>query len=289
MPPITPTEKLTVGGVPVFIKRDDLYTAPTPLGATPPEGAPPPPFAKPRGLVPYLSKLKDDGITQVAYMDTSISMSGWAVAYYATMLGLKPYIIFPGYKDGPRHNMAKHIELCTRLGAIVLHLDKPAQSSVNYYRARNMMEADYGRVAMLPQGLPFDETVVSMALAINSIPKPALGGTIVIAVGSGTMAAGVVSGLIHHKIDQTVVGVAVSPKDMQRLYRTIMVKAHGLLKGAWCRKHLSVADKGWEYLATPDITAPFPCNPNYDLKAWAWLVDNVQSLTRPILFWNIGA
>ncbi|GAG18142.1 unnamed protein product, partial [marine sediment metagenome] len=27
----------------------------------------------------------------------------------------------------------------------------------------------------------------------------------------------------------------------------------------------------------------------YDLKAWKWLVDNMSSLRKPILFWNIGA
>lgn len=291
MPPITPTEKITIDGVPVFIKREDQYTAPIPTGAIPhkPGAPPPPPFAKPRGLVTHLRKLKQQGIKNVGYMDTAISMSGWAVAYYAPLFGLNPIIFVPNYKDGYRYNTARHLGYCIRLGAEVFDLDKPAQISINHHRASKIVLGNYGNAAMLPQGLPFDDTVVSVAKEISLLPKAALGGTIVIAIGSGTMAAGVITGLINNKVKQKVVGVLVSKKDVTKMHRAIMIKAHGIPKFAFMRHHVSIVQGPWDYLDVPDIKSPFPCNPNYDLKAWAWLMDNVQNLQRPILFWNIGA
>ena len=34
---------------------------------------------------------------------------------------------------------------------------------------------------------------------------------------------------------------------------------------------------------------PFPCNPNWDKKAWWWLENNIEKLNGKTLFWNIGA
>ena len=34
---------------------------------------------------------------------------------------------------------------------------------------------------------------------------------------------------------------------------------------------------------------PFPCNVNWDKKAWWWLEENIDKIDGSILFWNIGA
>ena len=34
---------------------------------------------------------------------------------------------------------------------------------------------------------------------------------------------------------------------------------------------------------------PFPCNVNWDKKAWWWLENNIDKLKGKTLFWNIGA
>ena len=34
---------------------------------------------------------------------------------------------------------------------------------------------------------------------------------------------------------------------------------------------------------------PFPCNINWDKKAWWWLEQNIDKIDGSILFWNIGA
>jgi len=50
----TPIEKLTIEGVAVYVKREDLYKAPLPQDAgTRSTEQPPPPFAKPRASTDY--------------------------------------------------------------------------------------------------------------------------------------------------------------------------------------------------------------------------------------------
>ena len=34
---------------------------------------------------------------------------------------------------------------------------------------------------------------------------------------------------------------------------------------------------------------PFPCNVNWDKKAWWWLEQNIENIKGKTLFWNIGA
>lgn len=282
----TPTTKITLNGVPVFIKREDMYVAPVPRHQG--HDVPPPPFAKPRGLVPRLERLKGEGVVNVAYMDSAVSMSGWAVAYYAPPLGLHPIILWPGYKDGNRLNMEKHIKLCVQLGAEVLYLENPTQQSVNWYRARRFIQERYQSAQILPQGLPFKEAILSVAKEVENVPRAAWGGTVVLSVGGGTNAAGVVTGMMAQGYNQRVVGVLVSPKSQAKMHAMVRDKAQGMLKGAWCARNLTIVDAGWQYHATPTVTAPFPCNPYYDLKAWAWLLDNLKHLVQPVLFWNIG-
>ena len=38
-----------------------------------------------------------------------------------------------------------------------------------------------------------------------------------------------------------------------------------------------------------DYETPFPCNVNWDKKAWWWLEQNIENIKGKTLFWNIGA
>jgi len=290
----TPTEQINIGGVNVWVKREDLYSIPItpPRNPTPLIETYPPPFAKPRGLIPYMKRLKENGAEVVAYMDTTISMAGWALAYYAPSLGLHPVVVYPRHKDGVRHNVAYHVDMCRALGAEVLFLQSPTQMGVNWYRARKMVTERYPKAVLLPQGLPFRETVQEVAREVKTVPGAAWGGTVVIAVGSGTMAAGVITGMMECGYNQDVIGILVSSKNAVRVQASIRSKVSGLLKGNWVQKFLVVMDNGWEYEEEVCTEPPFPCNPYYDRKAWHWLVNHIGNgigIAQPILFWNIGA
>jgi len=44
-----------------------------------------------------------------------------------------------------------------------------------------------------------------------------------------------------------------------------------------------------DYYTCPDVCVPWPAHPHYEGKVWEWMLQNVDGLPRPILFWNIGA
>src|SRR5690606_14344341 len=71
----------------IYVKREDLCA---------PEGVPP--FSKIRGLVKHLEKLKREGYIGVSYVETSVSMAGWGVAWACYHLGMKCRIFNPVYK-----------------------------------------------------------------------------------------------------------------------------------------------------------------------------------------------
>jgi hypothetical protein len=212
------------------------------------------------------------------------------------MVGGIAVVWFPKHKDGLRHNVAKHAEKCKALGADVRYLENPTQMSINWYRIRAVLEEEYGNGAkLLPQGLPFDETVNSVEKEADAIPASMLGGTVVMCAGSGVMAAGVARSLIKRSREQDLYGsietqlvcVPVSSQDKVRLKEKIFSR----IKLPFLRSSygmVRVTDDQWAYEDEAEVDCPFPCSPNYDLKAWKYLVENVGSLKPPILFWNIG-
>lgn len=51
-----------------------------------------------------------------------------------------------------------------------------------------------------------------------------------------------------------------------------------------------VKDTPYDFYDEMDFyETPFPCNPNWDKKAWWWLDNNIDKLNGKTLFWNIGA
>jgi len=272
------------------VKREDMYEPPIPLTYRHPVDFPPPPFAKTRGLLPYLQKLRERGTRTVAYMDTSISMAGWGLAYCAPLADLQAIVFYPRYKEGPRHNIAEHAKRCTQLGAEVRYLERPAQMSINWYRVKNYLVDNYNDAVLLPQGLPFMETLYSVAEEVNNVPKAALGGTLVVSVGSGTMLAGILTGLNQNNIRQHVHGILVSEGDVVATTHKIISKSCGrMMAGHWWKNYLQLYWTGYKYIDTVEMNIPFPCNKYYDAKAWRYLAENLHILEKPILFWNIGA
>lgn len=295
MPVNTQTDKLLIRGVEVYVKREDLYQAPLPLyGAsdvpTPKDLSfiyPVPPFAKMRGLVPRLEELKGAGYRTVGYMDTAISMAGWGISWYARHLGLDACIFYPDYKGGPKHYIEAHIKECARNGAEVLMLENPTQLSINWYRARKILQDTRPSPYLLPQGLPFLETILDVADEVAYLPKAALTGSIVVNVGSGTMAAGIISGLIKFGVARRhIFGIMTSRGSPQKITQKILSKVVGMRFG-W-HNHLHIIDAGYDYEDKETINTPFPCNAYYDKKAWRWLINNINDIPHPVLFWNIG-
>lgn len=277
----TPVETYYIGNKRVYVKREDLCVS-TRRGA--------PPFAKIRGLLPTLHKLKKENITTVGYMQNSISMAGWGISYFAKKLDIKVVIFMPKYKEGLKFEQQKQLEIFQSLGAKVEWFENPNRQKINFYITRNILKKKYKNSYMLPLGLMFKETVEELRKEIENTQYIRKVKSIVISVGSGMMISGVVAGCNDLKLSPTIYGIFIDPKSERNMekhiYKTSKTHKSGLLSS---KINLKLIDDGYEYTQKENVFCGFPCNPYYDLKAWAWLIRNIKKVEHPTMFWNIGA
>lgn len=275
----TPIEKYQIDGGEIFVKREDLCSIP-----------PLPPFAKVRGLYAHLVKLKSLGISVVGYTETSISMAGVGVSVIAKELGVRAVIFNPVYKE-EQEVLTFHRSKWKEFGADIIDI-KAGMAKVNYHISRKLLLEEYGNCAiMLPLGIPFSETVDEVAKEFI-ISKCDRFKTIVICVGSGTMAAGVLKGIRLANANVDVFGVLCRMTKRLSTKRSLILAHAGIVIGG---DFFYLIDFGYEYTQKVDIDCPFPSNNFYDKKAYKFLAENRKvgynknKFKEPILFWNIGA
>ena len=284
----TPVEPYLVEGEEVLVKREDLSALP-----------PAPPFSKVRGLLPHLDSLKRSGYSIIGYTETAISMAGWGVAWGCKEIGdLRAVIFDPQYKE-PHPVLEYHRSMWKQFGAEIRPI-KAGMARVNWNISRNLLRKAFGekKSILLPLGLPLEQTIKATAvetrLTLDTYPNVR---SIVVNVGSGTIAAGVWKGA-HNWVEKdptnrtiSVYGIMGRTGDVQGKRKKITEKA-GLALGDYGLFRSSVPfyleDPHWEYMDRCDAPCPFPSHPYYDRKAWDWLVKNLSNLPKPVLFWNIG-
>jgi len=274
----TPVEQWMIGTREMFVKREDLACQP-----------PGPPFAKVRGLAIVLENLKKQGVKTVGYMETSVSMAGWGISYFCGLLGMKAVIFAPQYKE-LRENQIYQFEKWKEFGGEKRWLEKPNRMQINFYRARKILKDEYPDAVMLPLGLPFQETALEVAKQVQKLDR--FYPSIVVCVGSGTMTGGIILGLKNKGCQSEVYGIFCSPKaDAGMKKKILSFSGIGGRPGFFNRNEpkLELIDEGYEYTKREDIACPFPCNPYYDRKAFAWMMKNYDRLKKPVLFWNIGS
>lgn len=258
----TPVETHLIEGVSVLVKREDLC-APFPG----------PSFSKIRGVYAHILNRPEKVI---GALDTSHSKAGWAVAYVCRHLGKQAIDFWPRYKDQVK--LKDQQNQAQVLGANLVEL-QAGRSAILYHRAKKLMpEGSY----LMPNALKLRESVTENAEEAARTDMPD-SGTLVISISSGTVAAGVISGILRAR----------------RYYHFVLHMGYSRSQSA-CAEYvramagapqlpLTLVDEGYGYAdAARGVTAPFPCNEFYDLKAWKWLTANIHDLPQPVVFWNIG-
>lgn len=276
----TPLQTYILRDQPVLVKREDLCA---------PKGAPP--FSKIRGIVRHLQQLKAQGVEVVGYTETAISMAGWGLAWAGRQLNLKVVIFEPQYKQTPEL-LIKHKKQWVKHGAELIPI-KAGMAKVNWAQSKKILKQEFGSQAvLLPLGMPFEETVQATAEEMKRtlknllIPNPL---TVVINVGSGTIAAGVWRGMAETPQTGEIYGIMGRTGNKRNKMKWIEKKA-GVAANGFFKTHIgfNLIDPEWQYTQRSAVDCPFPCHPYYDLKAWQWLTENIENLKHPVLFWNIG-
>jgi len=262
----TPLEIYNIRGRRIFVKREDLCVVP-----------PSPALAKLRGIRNRLIALKEAGVTKVGVMDTKVSKAGWGVAAMSIDLGIEVYAFYPHLKEygseAPENQFRAHA-----LGAKLMPL-KGGRTGVLYAQAKKQIESMGGY--MIPMGLVVIESVDAIAREAQTLPEQVLGGDIVLSVGSGMSLAGIQRGL--GKRVHKIYGISAGMDTKRQENRIIKETGRGQEENVEL-----ILPEGVDYYDREEIETPFPSSPYYDKKAWKWLVDNLDQLKDPVIFWNIG-
>jgi len=272
----TPVEPLA-GHKSIFVKREDLC-APDPG----------PGFSKYRGVVEHI-KHRPEQI--IGVLDTVHSRGGWAVAYACKLLGRMCWDFYPVYKSeltkDPKCILRPIQQKVHDLGGALCSL-QAGRSAVIYHTAKRVIakanaETNMGAY-MMPNALKLPESVTNNAAEAFITPTREFK-TVILSVSSGTIAAGVIKGILHK---------GESPLFILHLgYKRSTVELRSYIESYLDfgdRPNLRFVDESYDYAeaARDPITVEFPCDPFYDLKALTWTLRNQTDLPSPVLMWNAG-
>jgi hypothetical protein len=227
----------------------------------------------------------------IGVLDTYHSKAGWAVAYVGRELGKRVVNFWPKYKADKPGELRVQQLIAARLGATLYAL--PAgRSAILYHKANRIMRERFPGGYLMPNALKLEESVTETAEQVDhtawffrsaGIESPPVW---VVSISSGTIAAGVLSGLLRNDLRPEVylhMGYSRSHEEVRRYLRQMTC-------GEYPENRVHLVDEGYAYKDRVEgVIAPFPCNPYYDLKAWDWMRRNRSMFDgREILFWNIG-
>jgi len=240
----------------VYVVRDDLC-CPFPGNNN----------SKSRGIYQFLRSVDSD---VVGVLDTCVSRAGWGTAWIASALGKDVYLYVPSRcQDDFFRRMARlH-------GATIVPL-RGNLTQINYNVARKHVTSLGG--VMLPIYLRLHETVDEIYRVASAVLREYDVRSVVISVGSGTIASGLVKAT-EGKVK--VYGVGHRNTSVEERLRFIE-------RMSGRRGVITIIKYEYTYGQENYNTTPFPCDIYYDKWAWQWMVENISRLEDPILFWNVG-
>lgn len=269
--PLPKIERYVINDHEVHVVRDDL-SFPFPL----------PNNSKIRGVARKLQNLKEKGIKTVISQDTSISRCGWAVSYVCKQLDMKHFNIVSDRKD-----LTFYQRMSASFGGVLVPVHG-SYSSAMFAQGKKVIEKVNTNAYPLTIGLSFPESLqehIELIHTLNS--EHSLDwGSLVVSVSSGTIVAGILSGILSEKLDTRVYGILSSSFKNRKAKILDKLKWVGLKNID--TNVLSVNDMGYKYKDSEKEHPPFPCDIFLDRKAWKFLLNNLESLPEPVVFWNIG-
>jgi hypothetical protein len=272
----TPIIPYDVEGIPVCVKREDLCC----------DG---PAFSKMRGVESHISKRPEKII---GVLDTFHSKAGWAVSIICKQLHKKAIVFYPKYKGETDFRYYQAMSLGE--GADIVPLTA-GRSCILYHQAKEILYHNYTikNSYMMPNALKLQESIDETAKQVWTVPKQFFADTTwIISISSATIATGVIQGLLQCNAHVKVYlheGYS-RPKNAVMQYIQKSILSQSLIGTESIDLPIEIIDEGYNYKDAIKFNCPFPCNPYYDRKAWAWLVNNLQNIKiGKILFWNIGS
>jgi len=261
----TPVERYSVCNRIIFVKRDDLFGI-----------YPAPPLGKLRGLGVLLAGYYAEGINLVGCWDTRVSKLGQGLAALARGFpGMRAIVSYPTRQGC---DVPEPVRIAAGLGAEIVPV-RGNHVSICYSQISKVIRARGGK--MLPFGLECPEAVRAVADEAATLPVDFVtSATLILSCGSGVTLAGLLLGL--RAKPRRIIGIS-SGRSLAKIRACVCRYVGTVPSFVELRPAFLPYDVALKY------PCPFPAHPNYDRKAWKFLVDNRRNLLDPVMFWNVGA
>ena len=268
----TPLEKHICGEKEVYIKRDDLLNGNMDL----------PPWAKMEGIRRVLENGELSKDKPIIHLSVRVSYSGWALAYIGKELGFKIKIAYPDTKDYPQ----KALEKIESLGAELVPM-KPNILSIVISSVANLAKKE--NYQMMPYAFNHIDYINDFKERTQNIMQKKNFKHLVINAGSGVTPSGILQGFMNF---ETFGIQSEENKKYAHLITTASKSSIASMLKKWNvydRNQTQIHETPHDFFDDMDwCETPFPCNGNWDKKAWVWLKENGCKLNGDILFYNLG-
>ena len=268
----TPLEEHLCGEKKVYVKRDDLLNGNMDL----------PPWAKMEGIRRVLESGELSKDRPIIHLSVRVSYSGWALAYIGKELGFKIKIAYPDTKDYPK----KALEKIESLGAELVPM-KPNILSIVISSVGILAEKE--KYQMMPYAFNHSEYINYFKERTQSIMQKKNFKHLVINAGSGVTPSGVLQGFMNF---ETFGVQSEEDKKYAHLITTASKSSIASMLKKWNvydRNQTQIHETPHDFFDDMDwCETPFPCNGNWDKKAWDWLKENGCKLDGDVLFYNLG-
>ena len=268
----TPLEEHLCGEKKVYVKRDDLLNGNLDL----------PPWAKMEGIRRVLESGELSKDKPIIHLSVRVSYSGWALAYIGKELGFKIKIAYPDTKDYPK----KALEKIESLGAELVPM-KPNILSIVISSVGILAEKE--KYQMMPYAFNHSEYITYFKERTQSIMQKKNFKHLVINAGSGVTPSGILQGFMNF---ETFGVQSEEDKKYAHLITTASKSSIANMLKKWNvydRNQTQIHETPHDFFDDMDwCETPFPCNGNWDKKAWSWLKENGCKLDGDVLFYNLG-
>lgn len=268
----TPLEEHLCGEKKVYVKRDDLLNGNMDL----------PPWAKMEGIRRVLESGELSKDRPIIHLSVRVSYSGWALAYIGKELGFKIKIAYPDTKDYPK----KALEKIESLGAELVPM-KPNILSIVISSVGILAEKE--KYQMMPYAFNHSEYINYFRERTQSIMQKKNFKHLVINAGSGVTPSGILQGFMNF---ETFGVQSEEDKKYAHLITTASKSSIANMLKKWNvydRNQTQIHETPHDFFDDMDwCETPFPCNGNWDKKAWSWLKENGCKLDGDVLFYNLG-
>ena len=268
----TPLEEHLCGEKKVYVKRDDLLNGNLDL----------PPWAKMEGIRRVLESGELSRDKPIIHLSVRVSYSGWALAYIGKELGFKIKIAYPDTKDYPK----KALEKIESLGAELVPM-KPNILSIVISSVGILAEKE--KYQMMPYAFNHSEYITYFKERTQSIMQKKNFKHLVINAGSGVTPSGILRGFMNF---ETFGVQSEEDKKYAHLITTASKSSIANMLKKWNvydRNQTQIHETPHDFFDDMDwCETPFPCNGNWDKKAWDWLKENGCKLDGDVLFYNLG-